>query len=305
MASRGGDEWRFTGGGCASNAKLRVGVLAGRQFGRVTADQLTRLGVSSRTIGRWRDDGYLYRVLPRVYGVGHPGRSIEADLAAAVLYAGPGAMLSHGTAVWCLGLLKYPPREIVVSTPRRVRDHANIRVHGRRHLERHWHRGLPITSPSQALLDFAATGPAKLLRLALANADYHGLLNLGAIQRIIGRGIDGSAALRDALAIHLPQLAHTRSDGEVDLLLFCETHDIPIPEVNVYVHGHLIDALWREQRLVVEVDGHEGHHTPAQLYANHQRDLILRSRGLVVLRYAKRQFKQAPQAVAADVLRYI
>jgi len=40
-------------------------------------------------------------------------------------------MLSHGTAIWWLDLLKYPPLEIHVSTPRRVRDLDNIVAHGR------------------------------------------------------------------------------------------------------------------------------------------------------------------------------
>jgi very-short-patch-repair endonuclease len=56
--------------------------------------------------------------------------------------------------------------------------------------------------------------------------------------------------------------------------------------------------------VIVEVDGHRGHRghrTPAQLYANHQRDLILRSNGFVVLRFAKAQFTATPTAVADDV----
>jgi hypothetical protein len=118
----------------------------------------------------------------------------------------------------------------------------------------------------------------------------------------MGRGIAGTFALTEALRHHLPQLAHTRSDGEVDLLLFCERHGIPIPETNVYLRGHLVDAVWRQQRLVVEVDGHRGHRTPAQLLANHRRDLDLRAHGFVVLRYAPDQFAESPEEVANDVL---
>jgi hypothetical protein len=117
-----------------------------------------------------------------------------------------------------------------------------------------------------------------------------------------GRGIDGSAALNQALAIHLPQLAHTRSDNEIMLLTFCETQNVPIPEINIYLYGFLCDAVWRKQRLVVEIDGHQGHRTPAQLYENHRRDLALRSKRFVVLRYARRQFIETPVAVADDVL---
>jgi hypothetical protein len=265
-------------------------------------DQLRELGVPDITIRRWRTDRYLHRVLPRVYAVGNPGGPIESDLAAALLYAGPGAMLSHGTAVWWLDLLKYPPPEIHVSTPRRVRCRDNVVVHRERHIPRIEHRGLPVTTPSQAILDFAATAPHDLLRLVLANADYHDRLDVHELQRITGRGVDGTVALNDALRIHLPQLALTRSDVEILLLTFCETQHVPIPDINKYLYGFLVDAVWRKQRVVVEVDGWRGHRTPAQLYENHRRDLVLRQKGFVVLRYAKRQFIETPAAVADDLL---
>jgi hypothetical protein len=164
-----------------ANAKVLVAGLAAKQFGRARVDQMRQLGVGKTTIRNWRDDGYLHPELPRVCAVGHPGRSIESDLAAAVLYAGPGAMLSHATAAWWLGLLKYPPRSIFVSSPRRVMDLGNIVVHGRRDLDRIWHNGLPVTTPSQTIIDFAATGPDDLLRFVLANAGYNDILDAEAL----------------------------------------------------------------------------------------------------------------------------
>lgn len=299
------DESQFTSEGPRSDAKVRVASLAARQFGRIRYDQLCALGVASATVTAWRQTGYLHRVLPRVYAVGHPGRSTESDLAAALLYAGPGAMLSHETAVWWLGLLKYAPPQIVVSTPRRVRDRGNIVIHGERCLERTWHRNLPVTPPPRAILDFAARGSRELLRFVLANADYGGLLDVAAIQRLMGRGIAGTAALRDALAIHLPALAWTRSELEVMLLTFCENHALPIPLVNVYREGWLVDAVWPDRRVVVEVDGWQGHRSPAQLEQDHRRDLELRAAGYIVLRYTRRQLIETPEAVARDLRRYL
>src|SRR5581483_11806477 len=78
MGSRLDDESQFTGDGCLWNAKVRLASLAGGQFGRIRYDQMLALGVSGRTIGRWRKTGYLHRELPRVYAVGHPGRSPES-----------------------------------------------------------------------------------------------------------------------------------------------------------------------------------------------------------------------------------
>ena len=190
--------------------------------------------VGDGTIGRWRDDAYLFWELPGVYAVGHPGRSIESDLAAALLYAGPGAMLSHGTAVWWLELLKYPPRQIHVSSPRRVMDRDNIVVHGRRTIDRIWHHRLPVTTPSQAIVDFAATDEPDLLRLVLANADFKRLLEVATLQASIGQGVHGTKAVREALEIHLPQLALARSRAERLLLILCQRFGIRLPDdVNV------------------------------------------------------------------------
>jgi hypothetical protein len=89
-----------------------------RQARRVTWAQLFALGASRSTIAGWTKSGYLTRVLPKVYAVGHTAPSREADLWAAVLYAGPGAMLSHASAVHHRGLIIYPPGVIHVSTAR-------------------------------------------------------------------------------------------------------------------------------------------------------------------------------------------
>jgi very-short-patch-repair endonuclease len=228
---------------------------------------------------------------------------MESDLCAAVLYAGPGAMLSHATAAWWLDLLQYPPKQISVSTPRRISDHGNIVVHGRRQPKRIWHRGLPVTDPSQTIIDFAATGPADLLRFVLANADYHDILDVAELWKTTG--VAGVPALRDALNIHLPELARARSRGERVMLALCQSEGLAMPEVNVYVEGWLVDAHWPEHKLVVEIDGSQGHRTPAQLHTDHQRDLELRAAGYIVLRYTERQLIETAAALAADIRRYL
>lgn len=286
-----------------ANRKRRVAELARRQRGRVRVDQLKSLGIDRTQIHRWRASGYLYPELPRVDAVGHPGRTTESDLAAAVLYAGPGAMLSHATAAWWLGLLKYPPAGIHVSSPRGIRSQGDIHVHGRRQLERVLHNGLPVTTPSQTIIDFAATGPGDLLGFVLANADYQDILDSQALAAV--RGVAGAPALRQALKNYLPQLAEARSRGERLLLTLCQEHDLPIPHVNVYLCGWLVDAHWPGTKVVVEIDGWQGHRTPAQLYRDHRRDLELREAGFVVLRYTERQLLDTPAAVAADIQRYL
>ncbi|HJS93482.1 MAG TPA: DUF559 domain-containing protein [Solirubrobacteraceae bacterium] len=278
--------------------------MAGRQAGRVAWWQLKALGADDKEIGRWVAGGYLHQVLPRVYAVGHTAKSVEADLWTAVLYAGPGAMLSHGTALWLRGLLDKQPRPLQVTTPRRCQSQPGIRVYGRRTCERFLHKGLPTTTIEQALLDFAATAPIEQLRYALANADYHKMLNVPALQVIAGTGRRGSTKLRNALKRHEPKLALTRSPLERLFLPLCERYNVPLPDdVNVMVAGVLVDAVWWRQKLVVELDGRDNHSSWGQIQRDRSNEMRLRAAGFDALRYGTLQLEEQPAGVAGDVIR--
>ena len=174
-------------------------------------------------------------------------------------------------------------------------------LHRPRRIERVPHRGLPVTTVERTLLDLAAVvSPAKLRR-TLAEADYRRLLDVPAVEALLSRGRPGAAALRAALAEHMPHLARTRSELEQRFLLLCRTGGIPLPEVNVLVEGFLVDALWREPRVAVELDGHTAHATPAAIERDRRRDLALRAAGFVVLRYTWRQVTREAAAVRDDL----
>ena len=281
----------------------KVARLADRQAGRVSTAQFAALGVDRRAVFWWTQSGYLHVVLPRVYAVGHRARSVEADIWAAVLYAGPGAMLSHATALWWRGLLDKQPWPLQVTTPRRCRSVRGIRVYGRRTHERIPHKGLPTTSVEQALLDFAATAPIDRVRYALANADYHKVLDIPALQVIAGNGRKGSTNLRNTLTRHEPKLAHTRSPLERLFLPLCERAGIPLPEVNVYIEGVLVDAVWREQKLVVELDGENNHSSWKQIQDDRSKELILRRAAFDVVRYGTRQLEEEAPLLEQDLRR--
>jgi len=281
----------------------KVLALAERQSGRVSWAQLMALGIESAVVARWVSDGYLHHVHPRVYAVGHRAPSVRADVTAAVLYAGPGAMFSHATALWWRGLIEHQPWPIEVSTPRRCRSLDGVKVHGRRNCRRFWHNGLPMTTIEQALLDFGAVAPLDRVRYALANADYLKVLDVPALQVVAGNGRAGSTKLRAALKRHEPKLARTRSPLERLFLPMCETHGVPLPDdVNVRVAGVLVDAVWWEQRLVVELDGKDNHSSWAQIQRDRSNELRLRGAGFDVLRYGTVQLEEEAAQVARDVL---
>ena len=299
------EPWQATADPSQQLVKVRVAQLAADQFGRITRRQLRRLGVTDSTAHDWRRAGYLYPRLPGVHAVGHPGGSDASDLFEAVLYAGPGAMLSHMTAAWWQGLIDHPSPLIHVSTPRRRAAPRGIVIHGRRRLPRTSHRGIPVTLPEQTVFDLAAScvDDPVLVRVALAQLDYEGRYHPEALLALCRRGLAGSARLRVAIAQFDPRFAMTRSRFERNWIVFCEQTDTPKPDaVNVFVHEIRSDNVYFAARLIVELDGVGNHHTPAQIRRDRRNDRILRGHGWLVHRYSWPDVELDPFGVHADVL---
>ncbi len=201
-------------------ARVRVARLAGRQYGRITSAQLHHIGVTDTTIANWTHAGYLHRRLRGVHAVGSSAQTTESDLFEAVLYAGPGAMLSHTTAAWCLGLIDRPTAAIHVSTPRRRTSLRGILVHKRRSaLQRATYDLLPTTTVAQTMLDLAAMGELTLVRRGLARLDYQHRFDPQTLLTLCGGGRRGSEMLRWAIANYDPRFAYTRSPLEDDWLI--------------------------------------------------------------------------------------
>lgn len=283
----------------------RVAWVADQQWGAIDTLQLHDCGLSDSAVSRWALSGRLHRRYPGVYTVGHRSIPVEGELTAALLAAGREAVLSHATAAWWWELIADRPPIIEISVPQACRPHVEgIVIHRPRRLERTHHRRLPITPPARALVDFAARASVTYVKRALAEAEYLDVLNLETASAAAAtRGRPGTATLRKAIAGYQPELARTRSKLEVGFHEFCQRAHIPTPRVNVMLHGCLVDAFWPAQRVVVELDGYEGHRTAAQLARDHARDLKLRAHGYRVLRYSHDQVKHQPREVAADLLR--
>ena len=153
-------------------AVTRMSRIARRQWGVVARGQLEQCGISAATISRWTASGRLHRIYPGVYAVGHTALSTEGRLLAAILYAGPGAALSHASAAHWWELISYMPSTTHVTSPRRRRSLRGVRVHHTQRVDRLIHRGLPVTTVARTLLDFASVAPLDRVRKAIAEADF-------------------------------------------------------------------------------------------------------------------------------------
>jgi hypothetical protein len=297
--------WRNEPDVPARIAREFVAQLAGRQHGRITRAQLRWLGVGTSTITDWVAAHYLHPRLPGVYAVGSAAGTDESALFEAVLYAGPGAMLSHATAAHWLGLIDHPPTQMHVSTPRRRASLPTICVHSRRAIRRAIHDGIPVTSIPQTMLDLAAVSEHDpvAIRVALARLDFRHELDRRALNGVSRPGSPGTRLLKWAVDNYDPRFAHPRSPLENDWIVVCEELDIPKPDaVNGFVHGVRSDNIYWAARLIVELDGYDNHRSRAQLRRDHRNARTLRKHRWLVLRYSSEDIHEDAVAVATEVL---
>jgi hypothetical protein len=96
--------------------------------------------------------------------------------------------------------------------------------------------------------------------------------------------------------------AFSRSELERRFAALCDEHALPLPSFNVYLHGHEVDALWEDHRLVVELDGWEWHRSRAAFERDRRRDAELTRAGYTVIRFTWRQLEDEPAFVAETIV---
>jgi Protein of unknown function (DUF559)/Transcriptional regulator, AbiEi antitoxin len=276
-----------------------------RQQGVVSRRQLREVGLSDTMIARWLRTGRLHRLHRRVFAVGHTAVSLDGRLFAALLYTGSDAALSHTTAAWIWSLIDSEPTRVHLITPGRRSSLPDVRIHHSRWVEAVEHRGFRLTPVARTLLDLASLVSGRQLQRALAEADYRRVLDPVELESVLGKGRIGSRALRAAWDAHLPQLAKTLSVLEERFLDLCQQAGIATPEVNGQVGRIRVDALWREHRLAVELDGAAAHASWAQIKRDRQREIALRAKGFQVVRYTWDQVSGRSDEVAADLRRLL
>jgi very-short-patch-repair endonuclease len=286
-----------------------IGDLAGRQYGVVSRSQLLSMGIGTGAITTRVRKHYLHRLHRGVYAVGHMALVPLAREMAAVLACGRGAAISHRSAavVWHL-LASTEDAEIDVTVPARGRgSRSGLRIHRSRQLSpqdiRHL-RGLPVTAPWRTLVDLADTGSDRELERATHEALTRRLVNARRLLADLNRyrGRRGIGRLRKLLEDdESPTI--TRSEAEERFLALVRVAGLPAPEVNVPLRGHEVDFLWRDQGLVVEVDGFQFHSTRAAFERDRQRDAELQAAGLRVLRLTWRQVVHSPYATLTNLVR--
>jgi len=265
------------------------------QAGAISRRQLLDAGLTSKLIARRLMRGRWQQLYWGVYAVftGPPPR--ETWLWAAVLRAGPGAVLSHLTAAELHGLLDAPAEAIFVTVPatRRIAT-AGIIVRTSWRIAQATQPGRepPRTSVEETVLD--------LVELASTFDDA-----CGWITRACARWLTTEERLRDALAARkkmrwrpeLDDVLAAAGDGIHSVLEYRYLRDVErahgLPrsrhQVRVVIDGKAVyrDAYYDEYQLAVEFDGRLAH-PDEERWRDSRRDSQAGAQGIQTIRYGWR-----------------
>lgn len=285
--------------------EARILALAARQHRNVTRAQLQAIGLRPSAISYRAEHGRLHRVHTNVYSVGPPPGTPLERAAAAVLACGPGAALSHGSALTLWGLQKRWNQPLHVTAPSQHRRPGIVaHISGTlRRTDARTQLGIRTTSPARTILDCAPDLGAGRTARAIDDARLAGLLRLPELDELLrhlprhpGRAI--VAPLIDT------EDGPTRSEFETAFLAFCRRFGLPRPQLNVQVCGYEADALFAGQRVVVELDSWRFHQGRPRFESDRDRDAIRLAAGFVTYRLTWRRFQDTPR-LAAQQLRAV
>jgi very-short-patch-repair endonuclease len=289
--------------------------LAARQHGVIAVGQLYSLGLSDRQLRRRVASGWLHRIHRGVYAVGHRNLTREGWWMAAVLACGDGTVLSHQAAaeLWKLRQRRgVRPSVVDVTVPSASgrRPRSGIVVHREkapRPRERFVHCRIPVTSPARTILDLASRLPRRQLERAMDEAERLNLCTEDNLDEIVRAhfGRAGAGTLGDLIREHQAGATATRNDFEELFLALCRRRQLPQPEVNVPLLDYVVDFIWLEARLVVEVDGRATHGTRRAFQDDRERDGRLAVAGYRVLRFTWWDVTRRPAVVADRVRRLL
>jgi very-short-patch-repair endonuclease len=257
-----------------------IAALAEDQHGVVTRSQLLVLGFTEGGIDRRLRARRLNRIHYGVYAVGHRVLTVEGRWMAAVLAGGAAAVLSHVSAAAAWEMRPVGSGAIHVTIPGtagRARR-AGMRVHRSTTLgpqDVTTHRGIPITDPHRTLADLARTLKGRSLEQAVNRAEH--LIDFARLKR------SAPPSLQAVLSRYTT--ATTRSELEEAFLRLCDAQGLPRPETNARIEGMEVDFVWRERRLIVEVDGYAHHRSPTAFERDRERDVVLTTKGWQVMRF--------------------
>ncbi len=273
--------------------------LVARQAGVVALAQMVATGVPPRTVQRWAQTWR--RLHPGVYLVAGHRLSDEARIRAALLWAGPDAVITGQTAAAWHGFPAATPSVVEVTVPARRKPRRTTGVRVRR---RDLHeedvtavRGIRVAAPPLAALEAAvglANGSVFLDRVLQRHVPFPELY--GCYCRNLGRA--GSAA-----AGKLITAAADRADSAAERIVTKMLRRAGITgwRVGVPFGPYTLDVAFAEAKLAIEVDGWAWHVDADRFRADRRKGNALVRAGWTVLRFTWHDLTQRQGACVAEI----
>ena len=290
--------------------RAALNAILDRQYQVVSRGQVLASGMPERALGyRLRAGGPWQRLLPGVYLAVTGAPNSDQREIAALLYAGPGSVLT-GTAALRLWGVRAPYTstiDVLIPALKQRQSYGFVRIHATTRM------------PAETF----AVGPRRLAPLARAVGDTsRHLSRLGDVRALVAAVVQqkkctpamlaaeledgpvrGSALLRIAVG---DVYTGTRSNPEADLKDLLVRAKLPMPEFNaqLYAGDEFIgspDAWWQYAGVAGEVDSSEYHLSPEDHERTLARDGRMRKFGINVLHFTPRQIRTQPAEVIATI----
>ena len=273
--------------------------MAAKQHGNISRRQLLDLGLDDDAIRYRVKIGRLYRVFRGVYSVGRRPITGQEWASAAVLACGSGAALSHGSAMTLWGYWRQwdKPYEVTVVGDRRTKG---IRVHRSTTLQ--WRDvtkqlGIRVTTPAQTALDMSPRLGDKALKRVVNNMLHSLWANEDQFADALARHPRAPGAKRIAKLIGLDGTP-TRSGWEDDFPAFCHKYGLPAPVMGQPLLGYVADALFVEEKVIVELDSREFHMGAIPFEDDRDRDADMLAHSYVTVRVTEGRLDERPHQEA-------
>jgi very-short-patch-repair endonuclease len=272
--------------------------LAKQQHWVVTRQQLLELGFTPKGIKHRLAKGRLHAIWPGIYAVDRPDLTQLGLFSAAVLACGAGAVLSHMSAAILWGLIRMRMRMLEISVPlARTPRQRGIKVHRRKTIDATRHKNIPVTSPTQTLLDLALRLNGEQYERAVNEAANKDLIDPEELRETI-ETLGPQPGIRPLRTL-LDRDTYVLTDTELEqrLVPIARRAGFPKPETQVHLSGRRVDFFFRELGIVVEANSLRFHRTPSQQANDTRRSQAHFAAGLLPVPFTHWQITYEPKYV--------
>lgn len=297
-------------------ALLALTPLLQRRFGVFTAEQAETAGVLRQRLHDLARAGLITRIYRGVYMSSQYPSSWEAMWMAALLAAGPDAVVSGAAAAFLHGL-----------THAGVGSRPSVEITIPRGARRRTSGPKVVTELHLTPADVVEKGPWRVTSVAWTLCSLAYGLGVGKLERALDAAVaagktttqlagetatrfrhcTGMPVIREVLQRHDPAVRLTRSEAERLFLRILRAAGLPLPDANVRVldddgNRRYLDFAYEEYRIMIEIDVF-GEHLRAigRHHDGHRQNALVSD--WRPLRFDELDLRYAPERVVDDVRR--